>query len=59
MVTLETVEITKGMPENDPEPTESEIKEDAVEIKGIEKEIEKEIENEIEKKLKKNQNFKK
>ena len=41
MVTLEKVETAEEMPENDTEPAEPEIKEDAVEEKEIEKEIEK------------------
>ena len=40
MVTLEKVE-TEEMPENDTEPAEPEIKEDAVEEKELEQEIEK------------------
>lgn len=49
MVTLEKVETAEEMPENDTEPAEPEIKEDAVEEAVEEKEIEKEIENEKEK----------
>lgn len=43
MVTLEKVETAEEMPENDTEPAEPEIKEDAVEEAVEEKEIEKEI----------------
>ena len=39
MVTLEKVETAEEMPENDTEPAEPEIKEEAVEEKEIEKEI--------------------
>ena len=51
MVTLEKVETAEEMPENDTEPAEPEIKEDAVEeaVEEKEIEIEKEIENEKEK----------
>ena len=45
MVTLEKVETAEEMPENDTEPAEPEIKEDAVEEAVEEKEIE--IEKEI------------
>ena len=41
MVTLEKVETAEEMPENDTEQAETEIREDAVEEKELEKEIEK------------------